>query len=280
MKKIIREFYKGRKKKTVKELLIRFFDRRFTSGQVIEGVLFSLNILICVLFVVETYVGSSDYKQFFLIFELITITIFTLDYVIRFYIAQKKLAYVFDKYSIIDIIAIVPTILLFTYSTNLLFLKAFRILKVFKIFSYIHLSSKNNTFFGKNIEHLVKVIQLVFIILVIFFVSSGLFYHVERDVNEKITTFGDAFYYTVVTLTTVGYGDITPASSAGRMVTVIMILSGVILIPWQASQIVKEWIILSHKKDILCSSCGAQYHDRDAIHCKMCGEHLFQLYDG
>ena len=80
--------------------------------------------------------------------------------------------------------------------------------------------------------------------------------------------FGDAFYFTVVTLTTVGFGDIIPFSEAGRMVTVLMILSGIILIPWQVSRLVREWILIASKQDVTCPQCGLRYQDRDASHCK------------
>jgi voltage-gated potassium channel len=114
----------------------------------------------------------------------------------------------------------------------------------------------------------------------IFFISSGLFFYVENPLNPNVQTFGDAFYFTVVTLTTVGFGDITPLSEAGKWITVFMILSGIILIPWQISRIVKEWIYISTKKEILCPGCGLRYHDENASHCKSCGHIIFQEYDG
>jgi voltage-gated potassium channel len=74
-------------------------------------------------------------------------------------------------------------------------------------------------------------------------------YIVESISNLGVWTFGDAFYFTVVTLTTVGFGDITPLSGAGKWVTVLMILSGIILIPWQVNHIAKEWIHIAIKKE-------------------------------
>ena len=93
-------------------------------------------------------------------------------------------------------------------------------------------------------------------------------------------SFIDALYMTVITLTTVGFGDITPMSEAGRWVTVLMILSGIILIPWQVSRIAKEWIYIASKKESLCPGCGLRYHDEDASHCKSCGHVIYQEYDG
>jgi len=113
----------------------------------------------------------------------------------------------------------------------------------------------------------------------IFFISSGLFYAVESAANPTVKNFGDAFYFTVVTLATVGFGDIIPLSAAGRMVTVVMIISGIILIPWQVSRLVREWIHIATKQDIICTQCGLRYHDRDASHCKSCGKVIYQEYE-
>ena len=93
-------------------------------------------------------------------------------------------------------------------------------------------------------------------------------------------SFGDAFYFTIVTLSTVGFGDIIPYSGAGKWVTVLMILSGIILIPWHISQIVREWVHMASKREIQCPQCGLRYHDMDASHCKSCGHVIFQTYDG
>ncbi|MBE9581279.1 MAG: two pore domain potassium channel family protein [Proteobacteria bacterium] len=92
--------------------------------------------------------------------------------------------------------------------------------------------------------HVLKVVRLFLTIFMIFFISSGLFFYVESGMNSGVRTFGDAFHFTVVALTTVGFGDITPMSEGGRWVTVVMILSGIILIPWEVSRIVKEWVLV------------------------------------
>ena len=111
-------------------------------------------------------------------------------------------------------------------------------------------------------------------------IYSILFYEVEHPVNAGVSTFTDAFYFTVVALTTVGFGDITPLSEGGKWVTILMILSGIILIPWQISRIVKAWIHFGRKEDIVCPQCGLRYHDNDASHCKSCGHVIYQEYDG
>ena len=93
-------------------------------------------------------------------------------------------------------------------------------------------------------------------ILIVVFVSSLLLCEVEHPVNAQVATFTDAFYFTMVVRTTVGFEDITPLSDGSKWLTILMILSGIILVPWQISRIVKEWIHFSRKCDIIRRYCG------------------------
>ena len=163
---------------------------------------------------------------------------------------------------------------------NLGFIKLIRIFRVFRIFRFLRFTADPDFFFGSIPVHLLKVIQLFLTVFIIFFISSGLFYYVENEVNVNIKNFGDAFYFTVVALTTVGFGDIIPRSEPGKWVTVLMVLSGIILIPWHVSRIIKNWMIMATKKEVICQGCGLRYHDSDASHCKSCGHIIFQEYEG
>jgi voltage-gated potassium channel len=147
------------------------------------------------------------------------------------------------------------------------------------VFRFLRFIKDPHFFFGNVTYYGLKVLRLVFTVFIIFFISAGLFFYVEHTVNPSLSNFGDAFYFTVVTLTTVGFGDITPMSQGGKMVTVLMILSGIILIPWQAGQIIREWVHV-RKKHRPCPKCGLQYHDPDATHCKHCGHVVFQESEG
>ena len=112
-------------------------------------------------------------------------------------------------------------------------------------------------------------------LLSIIFVYSGLIYQVEHPVNSKsFKNFLDAIYFSVVTMTTVGFGDITPISETGRLLTLLMILTGILLIPWQVGDLIKQLINTTKQVDKVCSSCGLSVHDTDANFCKICGSKL------
>ena len=102
-------------------------------------------------------------------------------------------------------------------------------------------------------------------------------YQVEHHVNGVgLKNFFDAFYFVVVTMTTVGYGDVTPLSELGRVLTLLMILTGVLFIPWQLSEFVGQVVKKVNSVEKECDRCGLLRHDPDACFCKKCGYELEQ----
>jgi len=256
-------------------------DCKTVIGKIIDVFIILVNLFICAILVIETYPVSVETIRLLWIIEQIIVFFFILEYVARLYGAGNRWKQLTDIYSIIDLIAILPTISLvifplFGVTLNLRFIKFIRIIRIFRIFRFLRFTADPDFFFGSLTSHVLKVVRLFLTIFIIFFISSGLFFYVENELNANVRTFGDAFYFTVVTLTTVGFGDITPASEAGKWVTVLMIISGIILIPWQVSQIAKEWVHMATKSDVMCPECGLRYHDRDASHCKACGHVIYQ----
>jgi voltage-gated potassium channel len=255
-------------------------DYRTPLGKAIDITIIFLNLLVCAIFVVDTYPISDETRTFLWRLELFVVAFFILEYLARLYGAPSRRRQLFDVYSIIDLLAILPTLFeavlpLFGLSLNIAFVKTVRVFKAFRIFRFLRFLTDPNFFFGSVSLEVLKVARLVTTILIIFFVGSGIFYYVESPTNDQVQNFGDAFYFTVVALSTVGFGDITPVTEAGKWVTVLMILSGIILIPWEASQIVKEWILISKKTTLLCPQCGLSEHDIDADYCKRCGHYLY-----
>ncbi len=256
-------------------------DCKTPLGKMIDIFIILLNFIICAILVIETYAVSEETLSLLWRIEKVIVFLFIIEYLARLYGADKRARQLIDIYSILDFIAIMPTLALIlfsyfgiTHDVNLIqFIRIIRILRVFRFFRF---TATPDFFFGSLTMHVLRVVKLFMIIFMIFFISSGCFLYFEKGANDGVANFGDAFYFTVVTLTTVGFGDITPVTRGGRLVTVIMIISGIIFIPWQASQIVKEWVHMASKADVVCKKCGLRYHDRDASHCKSCGSIIYQ----
>ena len=260
-------------------------DCKTALGKIIDIFIILLNLFVCAILVIETYPVSEATRQLLWKMEVIIVLFFIIEYAARLYGAKSRFKQLVDIYSIIDLIAILPTLSLlilplFGITLNFDFVKLIRVLRVFRIFRFLRFTADPVFFFGSLNLHVLEVARLFLTIFMIFFISSGLFFYVESGINADVRTFGDAFYFTVVALTTVGFGDITPMSEGGRWVTVLMILSGITLIPWQVSRIVKEWVHMASKKEIICPGCGLRYHDKDASHCKSCGHLIYQEYEG
>jgi voltage-gated potassium channel len=255
-------------------------DFKTPLGKGIDIAIIFLNLLLVAIFVINTYNISSSSKDLLWKLEILIVAIFIVEYLLRLYGAPKRLSYVRDIYSIIDLVAIMPTLILlalppsyFIYDIRVI--QTIRVLAIFRIFRFLRFISQNHLLFGTISQGMINVAQLVVSIIIIFFVYSGLFYFVESPVNPDVQNFGDAFYFTVVAISTVGFGDIIPVSEAGRLVTVAMIISGIIIIPFQAARIFRAWLITEREKRVqICTGCGLDRHDMDARYCKKCGEGL------
>lgn len=247
-------------------------DHRTWLGKTLDVALLALNLVFVAVFVAETYPLSPGVRATLRNVELTVVAVFTVEYVLRLYGADNRVEEFFDVYTVVDLATILPTYLVFVVpawvpAASIGFLRVIRVVRVLRFYRF---TRDAEFFFGTVSDNALRALKLLLTVLVIFFVSAGAFYAVEHAANPEIGTFGDAFYYVVVALSTVGFGDIVPVTALGRWVTVATILAGIIVIPWQATRIIREWS-QKGKVDTTCPNCGLSSHDRDASHCKACG---------
>ena len=258
-------------------------DCRTIPGKLIDLAIIVLNLLVCGLAVADTCELSEATRAVLWRIELAAVALFVVEYLLRLYGARNRLRHLYDIYAIIDLIAIIPTLLLMVapaLPAVIPFMRTIRVFRVFRMYRFLRFTADPHFFFGDITMLVLRVFRLAMTVFLIFFTGSGFIWLAEHPVNDAIANFGDAFYYTVVTVTTVGFGDIIPATEAGRWLTLLMILSGIVLIPWHAGQILRELVRYTDKKLVVCPRCGLRYHDRDASHCKACGHVIYQEYDG
>ncbi len=235
-------------------------------GRGINLLITGLVLVSSAIFVVETYKIPGSLRQPLDLLEDGILIIFVIEYLLRVWVADQRVKYVFSLYSIVDLLAIVPFLLGFA---NIGFLRIFRWFRILRLIRFI----EGGTIFGYiSSEDSVILARIFFTLFSIIFVYSGLIYQVEHPTNSQdFKTFLDAVYFSVSTITTAGLGDITPNSQIGRLLTVSMLLTGVVLIPWQLGDLIKQLVKTADQIQIDCSTCGLSSHDSNAQFCKVCG---------
>lgn len=261
---------------------VEFFllDHETRLGKVIDVGLLALNLVFVLIFVAQSYPISGVAETWLWRLEVAIALVFTGEYVLRIYGAPDRLREALDFYTMIDLLSILPTLAVLLLPAPLIvlnvgFLRALRVIRVLRFYRF---TQDEDFFFGTVSVEALRVGKLFLTVLVIFFTAAGLFYSAEVGSNPGIENFGDAFYYVVIALATVGFGDIVPTTELGRWVTVGAVITAIILVPGQAGRIVREW---SHREkvEVTCPNCGLEYHDADASHCKSCGHVIYQEYD-
>ena len=220
---------------------------------------------------------SSVYGEQLIILEWIFTILFSVEYLARIIASPKPLKYIFSFLGIIDFLAITPTFLniFFHRSHAVVVIRSIRLVRVFRIFKLarymggariIYLALRAST--PKIVVFLVAVLSLTCIL--------GTFMYIfEANQNSGFSDIPTSIYWAIVTLTTVGYGDITPITLMGKiMSSVIMILGyGIIAVP--TGIVTGEFIYEKKSKSRLtCNNCNKGGHEADAKYCKYCGEKM------
>ena len=218
----------------------------------------------CILYIALTYDLPSRLYVLLSILDFLVLVIFVIEFFLRMHFAEKKRDFFLNRYTYLDALAIFPYF--FGIDTQYL-----RLLRVFRFlrFSNFYLNYAKDDF--KLSTENIFIIRLVFSLSATLFVSSGLILTIEQDINPNINSFDDALYFTLVSATTVGYGDIVPLTQIGKIIIMIVIIIGVILIPYNIGTLISHITNKQHYKEVECGGCGLQLHEYDSRFCKHCG---------
>ncbi|PSB67146.1 Ion transporter, partial [filamentous cyanobacterium CCP1] len=223
---------------------IRFYleDIETPAGKIVNLSIAGLVLLSVAIFIAETYTIPASVRVQLDMLNQVILFIFAVEYVLRLWSAENKIRHFFNLYSLIDLLVILP---FFFTSVDIRFIRIFRWFRILRLIRYI----EGKTIFGYvTREDSAIFVRILFTLFTIIFIFSGLIYQVEHPVNaESFSTFLDAIYFAVATMTTVGYGDITPISELGRLLAVLMIMTGIALIPWQIGELVKQLLKTSNR---------------------------------
>ena len=250
-------------------------------GKLFDVILLILILLSIVLVMLESVQGiDAKYHEILYIGEWIITIFFTFEYIARIITVKKPKAYIFSFYGIIDFLSTIPLYIsfLFAGSSFLFSVRALRLLRVFRILKLARYVGEATKLRRALISSRAKILVFLFAVLVIAVIAGTLMYIIEGPENgfKSIPT---SVYWCIVTLTTVGFGDIAPVTPLGQLLaTVIMILGyGIIAVPTgivSAEYTRSKDIDYVHVNTQSCRNCGAQRHRDDAKYCHKCGEEL------
>jgi len=249
------------------------------AGKTFDIVLLVLIILSVVLVALESIEDFYNQYYYYLNIAEWAITIFfSIEYIIRLVAVHKPIKYIFSFYGIIDLLSTIPKYLsLFLIgSQSLVALRALRLLRIFRILKMTRYIGESNTLMRALISSRAKIGVFIFSVLVICIIFGTLMYMIESN-ESGFSSIPKSIYWCIVTLTTVGYGDIAPVTALGQfMASVIMIMGyGIIAVP--TGIVTAE--ITDQKKEIdsntqACLHCMTSDHPDDSIYCYHCGEKL------
>lgn len=264
-------------KEKIHEVIFEADTRIGKSFDIVLLVLIAASVLIVMLESVN-YINVK-YENLFFLLEWIFTIVFTIEYLMRLYSVYRPWKYAASFYGIIDLLAILPAYLSFFLpagAQSLLVIRAFRLIRIFRIFKLGHFLKEGDTILRALRASRVKIsVFLTFIILLITIIGAVM-YLVEGGKDSSFSSIPRSVYWAIVTLTTVGYGDITPATELGQFLSAVVMILGyaIIAVPTGivSAEMVKDNRSLT--KTQACRYCGAEGHADDAIYCRRCSEKL------
>lgn len=185
-------------------------------------------ILSLISFAYETLPGLSliELKILYLI-EIVSVTLFTVDYLGQIFTSHKKIKYIFSFSGIVDLLSVLP----FYLSLGLLDSRSLKILRIFRLFKLLKYNKAMDRFIVATRSIKAELILFSFITLLILYVASVGIYYFEHDTQpEHFKSIIHSFWWSIVTLTTVGYGDVYPVTTGGRMFTFVLLMLGLAVV--------------------------------------------------
>ena len=203
--------------------------------------------------------------------------LFTVEYGLRLWSVRQPLRYATSFFGVIDLLAILPTYLslLFLGGNDLIVIRVLRLLRVFRILKLVQYSSEAGVLITSLLRSRYKIFVFICALLTVVTIFGSLMYVIEGP-EHGFTSIPTGMYWAVVTMATVGFGDIAPATGFGRLITSILILIGysVIAVPTGIFTAELANTLRPPRQKSDCKGCGFSDHEADAAHCRKCGTPL------
>lgn len=248
------------------------FGTHTKAGRVFDQ--FLLVVILCSVFV--TVVDSvprwnREYHHLFIKLEWFFTFLFLIEYLIRIYISRNRWRYVLSFWGLIDLLALIPTLIspLFTGFEALLIIRSLRLLRLFRVLKLSRFSVESNLLYHSLRASSYKITVFLFFVLMFTIFCGALMYVVEGPENG-FDSIPQGVYWSIVTLTTVGYGDISPVTALGKIIASLMMITGYGIIAIPTGLITVEMSKFKGKRLQHCSECDAE-NGEHAKFCDQCG---------
>lgn len=257
------------------------FEADTTAGKAFDIALIIVILLSVAVVVISTMpeTDAAPYSTILLTLEWIFTAIFTAEYILRLIIVRRPIRYATSFFGIIDLLSILPVFigLIIPGGDKLLVVRTLRLLRIFRVFKLTRYLSE-----AVALKHAIntsrhKIAVFLTTVLIVVLIASAIMHVVESNAgNEPFNSMPEAMYWAVITMTTVGYGDITPITAWGKITTTVLVLVGysLIIVPTGILTAEMTGVRKPHVNTRSCSSCMLEGHQGDALYCRRCGAQL------
>jgi len=248
------------------------------AGKAFDVFLILMIVLSVVAVMLDTVANVRvRYGEILYVAEWFFTIIFTIEYLVRLWAVKSARQYATSFFGLVDLLSIVPTYLslIFTGAQYMLVIRVLRILRVFRVLKLARYVGEADALMLALRNGRRKILVFLYTILTLVVVFGALMYLIEGD-EGGFTSIPRGVYWAIVTLTTVGYGDISPVTPIGQaLASIIMVMGyGIIAVPTGIYAAELSHVIRQARSLHACGSCGAVGHDNDAAFCRKCGKRL------
>lgn len=252
------------------------FESDTREGRLFDIILLSSIVLSVVIVLLESVQDIKLNLGIWLVgLEWFFTGIFTIEYLARLWVVLNKRKYIFSFFGLVDLLSVLPTYLaiFFAGAQSLLVIRSLRLLRIFRIFKLARFigESQNLTLALKASRF--KIIVFLTTVMTAVIIFGTLIYLIEGPENG-FTSIPISIYWAIVTMTTVGYGDIAPQTTLGQTLASIIMIMGYGIIAVPTGIVSSEMIALKRREHLttqVCPHCLKEGHDKDAVYCKYCG---------
>jgi voltage-gated potassium channel len=221
--------------------------------------------------------SHAAHGELYLYLEWTFTLLFTVEYALRIWCSPNRKSYLLSGFGIVDLLAILPTYIAFFFPTaaSLLLIRLIRIVRIFRILRLVQFYREANVLARSLSNSRRKIFVFFSMMLIITTIFGSLMYVLEGPTNG-FSSIPKSIYWAIVTITTVGYGDVVPHTAFGQVVASMGMLTGYAIIAVPTGIITAELAAEIHRERTLieCKACSRTGHDSDARHCKFCGAEL------